>query len=121
MKFFKKKKKKRNYSFYAAKFNYYPLLWMIYIIHFNTNIIKYFYERCLRLIYSDKTSLYKELLEKDELVSIHYKNIQILRVEMLKIKNCISPEIAFYLGREIITILGNKMTCSYILYEIYVM
>lgn len=94
---------------------------MIYIIHFNTNIIKYFYERCLRLIYSDKTSLYKELLEKDELVSIHYKNIQILRVEMLKIKNCISPEIAFYLGREIITILGNKMTCSYILYEIYVM
>ena len=94
---------------------------MIHIIHFNTNIIKYFYERCLRLIHSDKTSSYKELLEKAGSVSIRYKNIQTLKVEMFKIKNHISPEIVFYVEREIITTLGNKMTFSYFLFEQYIM
>ena len=39
----------------------------------------------------DKTSSYEEVMEKDGLVSIHYKNIQKFAVEMFKVKNVISP------------------------------
>ena len=33
---------------------------------FNTSRVKHLYERCLRLIYSDKITLNEEVLEKDE-------------------------------------------------------
>ena len=41
----------------------------------NNNKIKHLHERCLRLIYSSKKSFYENPLEKDNLVSIHHKNI----------------------------------------------
>ena len=50
------------------------------------------HERCLRIIYNDKTSTFKELLGKDNSVSIHYRNIQALAIEM-SIANGMSPEI----------------------------
>ena len=59
----------------------------------NNNKIKYLHERCLRLIYSDKKSSYENLLEKDNLVSIHHKNIQALAIEMFKVKHKLYPEI----------------------------
>lgn len=50
-------------------------------------------ERCLNLIYSDKTSTFQELLNKDSSLSIHMRNIQTLATEMNKVANGISPEI----------------------------
>ena len=44
-----------------------------------------------RIIYNDKTSSFNELLEKDNLVSMHYRNIQALATEMYKADNGMSP------------------------------
>ena len=38
------------------------------------------------------TSTFKELLEKDNSVSVHYRNIQALAIEMYKVVNGMSPE-----------------------------
>ena len=42
---------------------------------------------------NDKTSTFKKLLEKDNPVSIHYRNIQALAIEMYNVANGMSPEI----------------------------
>ena len=44
------------------------------------------HESCFRLIYSDRKSSFEELLEKDGLVSIHNKNIQVVAGECTKSK-----------------------------------
>ena len=41
------------------------------------------HERSLRLVYSDNTSTFKELLDKDKYVSVHHKNIQVLTTEIM--------------------------------------
>ena len=51
----------------------------------NNKINRHHHERCLRIIYNDKTSTFNELLEKDNSVSIHYSNIQALAIEMYKV------------------------------------
>ena len=86
------KKKLLMNSFFNAQFNYCPLIWMLHS-RSNNNKIKHLHERCLRLIYNDKQSSYKELLIKDGTVSIHHRNIQTLATEMFKVKNEMSPEI----------------------------
>ena len=58
----------------------------------NNNKIKHLHERCLRLTYSDKEYSYENLLEKDNSVSIHHKNIQSLATEMFKVKHKLCPE-----------------------------
>ena len=50
-------------------------------------------ERCLRLIYNDKRSSFEDLLEKDNSVSIHHKNLQALAIEMFKVHTKTSPEV----------------------------
>ena len=57
------------------------------------NKIKRLHERCLRLIYNDKRSSFEDLLEKDNSVSIHHKNLQALAIEMFKVHTKTSPEI----------------------------
>ena len=44
------------------------------------NKIKYLYEQCLRLIYSDKKLSYENILQKENSVSIHHKDIQEARI-----------------------------------------
>ena len=75
-----------------VQFNYCPLIWMC---HNRTycNKINRFHERCLRLIYNDKRSSFEDLLEKDNCVSKHHKNLQALAIEMFKIHTKTSPEI----------------------------
>ena len=58
-----------------AQLNYCPLIWMLHNRQKN-NKVKHLHERCLCLFHNDKMYSYKELLEKDESVSIHYKKIQ---------------------------------------------
>ena len=50
-----------------------------------------FHERCLRTIYDDKQSFFTELLNKDNSLSIHIRNIQRLAIEMLRFYNGLSP------------------------------
>ena len=62
-------------------FNYCSVIWMCHGRALN-NKINRLDERCLRILYNDKTSTFKDLLEKDNSVSIHYRNIQALVIEM---------------------------------------
>ena len=57
------------------------------------NKINSIHERSLRIIYGDKTSTFQQLLEKDNSVSIHHRDLQTLATEMFKISNNLSPEI----------------------------
>ena len=66
-----------------AQFHYCPLIWMCHNKMYN-NKINRLHERCLRLIYNDKCSSFEDLLEKDNSVSIHHKNLQALAIEMFK-------------------------------------
>ena len=79
-------------SFFNAHFNYCPLFWMLHSRK-NNNKIKHLHELCLGLIYSDKNSSYENLLEKDNSVSIHQKNIQALAIKMFKVKRKLCPEV----------------------------
>ena len=47
----------------------------------------------VQLIYNDKRSSFEDLLEKDNSVSIHHKNLQALAIEMFKVHTKTSPEI----------------------------
>ena len=81
-------------SFLNAQLNYCPLIWMFHSRK-NNNKIKHLNDRCLRLIYINKKSSYENLLEKDNSVSIHHKNIQALAIEMFKVKHKMCPEITY--------------------------
>ena len=57
------------------------------------NKINRLHERCLRLLYGDKTSSFEKLLEQDKSVTIHTRNRQILATEMFKVYRNISTAI----------------------------
>ena len=86
------KKKKLVSSFFNSQFNYCPLIWMFYSRIIN-NKINRLHERCLRLLYGDKSSSFEKLLEQDKSVTIHTRNLQILATEMFKVYRNISPPI----------------------------
>ena len=58
---------------------------------FNNKISK-LHERCLRIVYNDKISSFKELLT-DKFVLIHIKNLHVLATKMFKVYRNISPPI----------------------------
>ena len=68
-------------TFFTSKFSYCPLVWMCHS-RTNNSKINRLHERCLRIVYNDKQSLFNELLEKDGSVSIRMRNIQISATEM---------------------------------------
>lgn len=59
-------------NFINSKFIYCPLIWLLHSRSKN-NKTKYLHERCPHLIYHDKQSSYKKLLEKDVPVSKYHK------------------------------------------------
>ena len=63
---------------------------MIRIGQYKINSI---HERALRITYQDNTSTFQKLLNKDNSVSIHHRNLQILTTEMFKIHRGLSPEV----------------------------
>ena len=77
---------------FKSQFNYCPLIWMCCNRSLNNKIDR-LHERSLRIVYSDKTSDFSELLEKDGSVSIHYQNIRQLAIEMFKVSKGLCPEI----------------------------
>ena len=79
-------------AFITSHFSYCPLLWMLHSRELN-NKINRIHERSLRSVYSDKTSTFQELLDKDNSVSVHHKNIQVLATEIYKTVNGLAPTI----------------------------
>ena len=77
-------------SFFDSQFSYFPLIWM-FISRSTNHKINKFHERSLRILYKDDISSFNELIQKDNSVTVHTRNIQLLAVEMYKIKNNISP------------------------------
>ena len=57
------------------------------------NRFNIFHKRALRIVYNDFTFSFVELLEKNNLVTIHQRNLQILLIEMFEVKNNLVPEI----------------------------
>ena len=57
----------------------------------NNRKINRLHERCLRIIFNDKQSSFIKLLEKDNYVFIHQRNLQILAIEMFNVSNGLSP------------------------------
>ena len=55
------------------------------------NKINKLHERALRIVYNRDELSFQELLELDNSVSIHHRNLQRLATEMFKIKNNLSP------------------------------
>ena len=51
------------------------------------------HERRLGFVYNDKRSPFRELLERDDSVAIHQRNIQILLTKIFKGKSKTAPEI----------------------------
>ena len=78
-------------SFITSQFNYCPLTWMFHNRTLNNKINK-LHERALRLVYKDTSLSFQELLNLDDSVTIHHRNIQKLAIEMYKIKNNLSPK-----------------------------
>ena len=79
-------------AFFNAQFSYCPLTWMFHSRKLNNKINK-LHERCLRIVYNNNTSTYEELLEADNSVSVHFRNVQALAIELYKVVNGFSPDI----------------------------
>ena len=86
------KKKILMNSFIQSQFSYCPLIWM-FCNKKLTRIIDWIHERGLRIVYQDYSCTFKELLTKNGSVSIHHRNIQLVAVEMFKVKHALIPEI----------------------------
>ena len=54
------------------------------------------YEKCLCIVRSEKTSSFKELLDKDRSVTIHTRNLPVLVTEMFKVYKNMSPTIVLF-------------------------
>ena len=78
-------------TFFKSQFSYFPLSWMFHNRKLN-NKINRLHERCLRVIYNDSTSSFTELLEIDNSISVHHRNIQVFATELYKFVNSLSPK-----------------------------
>ena len=79
-------------AFVESQFGYHPLIWMFRSRGLN-NKTNRIHERALRITYKDKSSTFQELLEKDNSVSIHHRNIQKLAIEICKVLHGFSTPI----------------------------
>ena len=79
-------------AFFKSQFSFFPLSWIFHSRTLN-NKINRLHERCLCIIYNDNTSSFTDLLEIDNLVSVHHRNIQVLSTELNKFVNSLSPKL----------------------------
>ena len=64
-------------AYFMSHFCYRPLVWMNDSRTLNKDI-NGLHKRALNLVYNDFSSSFSELLEKDNSVSIHHRNLQTL-------------------------------------------
>jgi len=79
-------------AFIVSQFSYCPLVWMFHSRALN-NKINRIHERALRIVYQDKINSFEDLLKKDNSVTIHQRNLQVLVTEIFKVKLGIAPTI----------------------------
>ena len=79
-------------ALFKLQFSYSPLTCMMHSRKVNNKISR-LHERCLRVTYDDGLSSFEELLERDNSVSVHNRNIQCLAIELYKVFNDICPDI----------------------------
>ena len=77
-------------AFILSQFTYCPLVWMLGERGLN-NKINHLHEKALRIAYKDDVSDFKALLEKDNAVTIHVRNIQLLMTEIFKTQHSLNP------------------------------
>ena len=78
-------------AFITSQFNSYcPLMWMFHSRNLN-NKINRIHKQALRLAYQNNLS-FSELLDLDNSVPVHQKNLQVLVTEICKVKNGIASE-----------------------------
>ena len=77
-------------TFIQSQFNYCSLAWMFHNRTLNNKIYK-LHERALRFVSKNDDLTFQELLDKENSVTIHDRNLQRLAVEMFKAKNGLSP------------------------------
>ena len=87
------KKKMLMNAFIESQFSYCPLIWMFCHSRRLNNRINHIHERGLRIVYDDNVSSFEELLRKNNSVCIHHRNIQLVAIEMFKVKYGLCPEV----------------------------
>ena len=70
-------------AFITCQFCYCPLTWMFHSRNLN-NKINRIHEGALRLVYQNNLS-FSELLNLDNFVTVHQKNLQVLVTEIYKV------------------------------------
>ena len=76
-------------TFINSHFNYCPLTWMFHNRTLN-NKINRLHERALRIAYDNESSSFQELLNLDNSMTVHHRNLHRLATEMYKSKNNLS-------------------------------
>ena len=71
-------------AFITSQFNYCLLIWMLHSSQLN-NRINEIHGKGLRLVYKDNKLTFNDLLEVDEIVTIHQRNLQILATVIFKV------------------------------------
>ena len=80
-------------AFIKSQFSHCPFVWMFNLSRVLNTRIDRLYERGLRIVYEDYISTFDDLLNKHGSVRIHHRNIQLIAVEMFKVKNDLCPEL----------------------------
>ena len=76
-------------AFFCSLFKYCPFVWMFHGRYLGKRIDR-MQERCLRIVFSDQTSSFQKLLVLGQGITLHQRNIQILAIELYKVKNKLS-------------------------------
>ena len=79
-------------AFITFQFSYCPLIWILHSWTLN-NCINIIHGRALRLTYKQNKSSFKQLLGKDHSVAVHQKNLQVIVIEIFKVKSNLAPDI----------------------------
>ena len=79
-------------SMIKSHFNYCPLIWM-FCSRTSNNRINRLHERSLRVLYMDEDNDFSSLLKMNRDITIHHRNIQVLILEVFKIKHGLAPPI----------------------------
>ena len=79
-------------SFKLSQFSYCPLGWMCHSRTLNNKINK-LDEMALRLVYDDRHSIFEELLNIGNSVTIHHRTSEVLVTKLYKIHQELTPEI----------------------------
>ena len=72
-------------SFITLQFIYCPLVWMCHSRSLD-NKVNHIHEEVLRIVYQDFQSSFSALLVKYNSFTIHQKNLQLLAIEIFKVK-----------------------------------